>query len=46
MTFNLIFVTVSINKKNMTIEEIENQQRIKSITEANKDRQISYYHHI
>lgn len=43
MTFNLFFITISIAKRNMSIDEIENQNRVNQIMEELKDRQFTMY---
>ncbi|MFS0861649.1 YrzI family small protein [Fredinandcohnia sp. 179-A 10B2 NHS] len=43
MTINLFFITISIAKREMSIREIEHQQRTKKLLEEMKDRQFSMY---
>jgi len=43
MTLNILFLTIKISKRKISPEEAEQQQMIKELYEANKDRQISMY---
>lgn len=43
MTFNLLFLTVSVSKKKMSISEIEHQVRVNKIYEEIKDKQLALY---
>lgn len=41
MTLNILFLTVTIKKRSVNLEEIQRKEMIKKIYEENKDRQFS-----
>ncbi|WP_010678213.1 YrzI family small protein [Bacillus timonensis] len=41
MTINLFFLTISISKRQKSIEEYEREQRVNKLMEEMKDRQYS-----
>ncbi len=41
MTLNILFLSITIKKRRVNLEEAIEQERIKTLYEANKDRQIS-----
>ncbi|RDU34649.1 YrzI family protein [Neobacillus piezotolerans] len=43
MTLNIFFMTITIKKREMGPEEIMDRERIRKITEENKNRQFSMY---
>jgi uncharacterized protein (TIGR02413 family) len=43
MTFNLFFLTVSVSKRNESIEEIEHYERVTKMIDSMKDRQFLTY---
>ena len=43
MTLNILFLSITIKKREMSIEEAAHQEQIKKIYEATKDRQISVH---
>ncbi|MFT4412723.1 YrzI family small protein [Fredinandcohnia humi] len=43
MTINLFFLTISVSRREKSIEEIEHQQRVTKLIEEMKDRQMSMY---
>ncbi|WP_316571927.1 YrzI family small protein [Neobacillus sp. YIM B06451] len=43
MTLNIFFMTITIKKREMDPEEIMERERIRKITEENKNRQFSMY---
>ena len=43
MTFNLFFITISIVKRDVTLEEVQNQQRVENMYQEMKDRQYTTY---
>ncbi|MFP7297547.1 YrzI family small protein [Neobacillus niacini] len=44
MTLNILFLSITINKREISIEEAAHQEQIKKIYEETKDRQISIHH--
>ena len=44
MTFNLFFLTISVMKKERTIEEIQHEQTVNKMYEEMKDRQITMFY--
>jgi uncharacterized protein (TIGR02413 family) len=44
MTLNFLFFTISIKKREMSVEEAVHQEMVKWLYEENKDRRISVYH--
>ncbi|MED3571535.1 YrzI family small protein [Cytobacillus praedii] len=45
MTLNILFFTITIKKRNVSIEEVIHNQMVKKIQEDNRDRQFSMYRH-
>jgi uncharacterized protein (TIGR02413 family) len=43
MTLNILFLSITIKKRKMSIEEASRQEQIKKIYETTKDRQISVH---
>jgi uncharacterized protein (TIGR02413 family) len=43
MTLNILFFSITIKKREMSIEEASHQEQIKKIYETTKDRQISVH---
>jgi uncharacterized protein (TIGR02413 family) len=43
MTLNIFFLTITISKRKVSIEEAVQQEMVNKIYEQNKDRQISMY---
>ncbi|WP_147532437.1 YrzI family small protein [Bacillus marasmi] len=43
MTLNILFLTITINKRKRSKEEVNHQQFVEHIYEQNKDRQFSMY---
>ncbi|QQZ10786.1 YrzI family small protein [Heyndrickxia vini] len=43
MTLNLIFITVTIKKRNKTIQECLNEERVNKIIEQNKMKHIEIF---
>lgn len=41
MTLNILFFSITIKKREMSMEEAAHQEKIKKIYEETKDRQIS-----
>jgi uncharacterized protein (TIGR02413 family) len=41
MTLNILFLSITIRKREMSFEEAAHQEQIKKIYEETKDRQIS-----
>ncbi|MFS0861651.1 YrzI family small protein [Fredinandcohnia sp. 179-A 10B2 NHS] len=44
MTLHLLFLTISINKREMTIEHIQKRNELSKVIEEQKHRQFSVYH--
>ncbi|MDF0728573.1 YrzI family small protein [Cytobacillus sp. S13-E01] len=44
MTFNLFFLTISVMKKERTIEEIQHEQKVNKMYEEMKDRHITMFY--
>jgi uncharacterized protein (TIGR02413 family) len=44
MTLNILFFSITINKRHMNVEEADHQEMIEKLYEQNKDRQISVHH--
>nr|WP_263327001.1 YrzI family small protein [Neobacillus sp. Marseille-Q6967] len=44
MTLNLLFFTITIKKREISIEEAVHQEMVKRLYEENKDRRMSVYH--
>ncbi|MBP2240506.1 uncharacterized protein (TIGR02413 family) [Cytobacillus eiseniae] len=45
MTLNILFLTITIKKRNVSIEEVLHNQMLNKIQEDNRDRQFSMYRH-
>ncbi|MFE8696797.1 YrzI family small protein [Cytobacillus sp. FJAT-53684] len=45
MTLNILFLTITIKKRNISIEEVLHNEMIKKIHDENRDRQFSLYRH-
>jgi uncharacterized protein (TIGR02413 family) len=43
MTLNILFISITIKKREMSIEEAVHQEQIEKIYEESKDRQLSVY---
>ncbi|KON86959.1 hypothetical protein AF332_09160 [Sporosarcina globispora] len=43
MTLNILFLTVTIKKRQLSAEDVEREQRVKKIIDQNRDRQFSIY---
>ncbi|UII54963.1 YrzI family small protein [Cytobacillus spongiae] len=43
MTLNILFLTITVKKRNLTPEDAIRQQEARKIHEQNKDRQFSIY---
>ncbi|GLB58292.1 YrzI family small protein [Cytobacillus sp. NCCP-133] len=43
MTLNILFLTVTIKKRQLTAEDILQQQMVQKIQDQNRDRQFSMY---
>jgi uncharacterized protein (TIGR02413 family) len=44
MTLNIFFLSITIKKREITIEEAIHEQQVEKLYEQNKDRQISVHH--
>ena len=44
MTFNLLFLTISVMKREKSIEEIQHEQAVNKMYEEMKDRQITMFY--
>lgn len=44
MTLNILFFSITIKKREMSLQEAAQQEMIEKLYEQNKDRQISMYH--
>ncbi|MGG3469336.1 YrzI family small protein [Neobacillus pocheonensis] len=43
MTLNILFFSITIKKRNMSLEEAVHQEMVEKLYEQNKDRQISMH---
>ncbi|QED48722.1 YrzI family small protein [Cytobacillus dafuensis] len=43
MTLNIFFLTITIKKRELSIEEILHDQMVKKIQDENRDRQYTMY---
>ncbi|MDN3018619.1 YrzI family small protein [Paenibacillus sp. BSR1-1] len=43
MTLNILFFSITIKKRNVTLEEAVHQEQVEKLYEQNKDRQISMH---
>ncbi|WP_342432393.1 YrzI family small protein [Neobacillus sp. FSL H8-0543] len=41
MTLNILFLSITIKRRKLNVDEAIEQERIEKLYEANKDRQIS-----
>lgn len=46
MTLNIFFLTITINKRKMNIQEAAHQETVEKLYEKNKDRQISMHRYM
>lgn len=44
MTLNIFFLSITIKKREISVEEAIHQEQVKKLYEENKDRQISVHH--
>ena len=44
MTLNILFFSITIKKRVMSLEEAEHQKMVEQLYEQNKERQISVHH--
>jgi uncharacterized protein (TIGR02413 family) len=44
MTLNIFFLSITINKRKMDLQDAAQQEMVERLYEQNKDRQISMYH--
>jgi uncharacterized protein (TIGR02413 family) len=44
MTLNILFFSVTIKKREITLEDAVQQERVEKLYEKHKDRHISMYH--
>jgi uncharacterized protein (TIGR02413 family) len=42
MTLNILFFTINIQKRSLTIEEIQHEQRIQKVEEEIRSRQANF----
>jgi len=43
MTLNILFFSITIKKRNISLEEAVNQEMVEKLYDQNKDRQISMH---
>jgi uncharacterized protein (TIGR02413 family) len=43
MTLNILFLTITIKKRNMSLQEAAQQEMVEKLYEQNKDRQASMH---
>ncbi|WP_413300919.1 YrzI family small protein [Bacillus sp. 1P10SD] len=43
MTINILFLSITIKKREISIQEAANQETVEKLYEQHKDRQISMY---
>lgn len=43
MTLNILFLTITITRRKITVEEAVQQKMVEELYEQNKDRQFSMY---
>ncbi|WML59653.1 YrzI family small protein [Neobacillus sp. PS2-9] len=43
MTLNILFLTITINKRRMSLEEAAHQEMVDKLYEKNRDRQVSMH---
>jgi uncharacterized protein (TIGR02413 family) len=46
MTLNILFFSITIKKREMSLGEAAHQEMVEKLYEQNKDRQISMHHHM
>ncbi|OFD92197.1 hypothetical protein BWGOE13_29100 [Bacillus mycoides] len=46
MKFKAFFLTITIQKRKLSKDEISREQQIKNIMDGVKERQSSYYNHL
>lgn len=44
MTLNIFFLSITIKKREISVEEAIHQEQVEKLYEQNKDRQISVHH--
>lgn len=44
MTLNIFFLSITIKKREISVEEAIHQEQVEKLYEENKDRQISVHH--
>lgn len=44
MTLNILFLSITIKKHQLSREEAIDQERVEKLYEENKDRQVSIHH--
>lgn len=44
MTLNILFFTITVKKREVSLEEAVNQEMVEQLYDQNKDRQISMHH--
>ncbi|MEH7505011.1 YrzI family small protein [Neobacillus drentensis] len=44
MTLNIFFISITIKKRTVSLQEVANQERVEKLYEQNRDRQISMHH--
>ncbi|WP_413308614.1 YrzI family small protein [Bacillus sp. 1P10SD] len=43
MTLNILFLTITINKRRISLEEAAHQEMVDKLYEKNRDRQVSMH---
>ena len=43
MTLNILFLTITINKRRISLEEATHQEMVDKLYEKNRDRQVSMH---
>jgi uncharacterized protein (TIGR02413 family) len=44
MTFNILFFSITVNKRSYSQEEIQHEMEVQKISEEIRDRKCSMYH--
>ncbi|MFD0827463.1 YrzI family small protein [Neobacillus sp. M.A.Huq-85] len=44
MTLNILFLSITIKKRRISVEEAMHQEMVERLYEENRDRQISMHH--
>jgi uncharacterized protein (TIGR02413 family) len=44
MTLNILFFSITIKKREVSLQEAVNQEMVEKLYDQNKDRQISMHH--